>query len=119
MSEVNDWLNKAKEDFDTAKYNIKGEKYDAGIFFLQQSAEKALKAIYIKKFKKLLKTHDLVVLARSVDAPNKIIEECKSLTGAYQFTRYPDIPKPTNLKEITDNFLKITEEVLLWTEKNI
>ncbi|MGC9309974.1 MAG: HEPN domain-containing protein [Candidatus Nanoarchaeia archaeon] len=40
MKESKNWFSKAIKDFDTAKYNIKGDKIDAGLFYLQQSAEK-------------------------------------------------------------------------------
>src|SRR3989344_9350293 len=89
--ETTKWLKQAEKDLDTAKYNIDGERTDAGLFFLQQSAEKALKAVYIKKFKDLLKTHDLVLLSKKVNAPKNISDKCKKLTLVYQYTRYPDV----------------------------
>ena len=38
MKEYEQWLAKAKEDFETAKYNLQGSKWEAGIFFLHQAA---------------------------------------------------------------------------------
>lgn len=64
--EIKKWFEQAEKDFNTAKYNISGGNLEAGAFFLQQSAEKALKVLYIKKFRKLLKTHDLILLARKL-----------------------------------------------------
>jgi len=113
------WFDKAKDDLNTAKYNLSGSKFEAGIFFLQQTAEKALKALYIKKFKSLLKTHDLVILAKRINAPDNLIELCKKLAPSYQYTRYPDVIKVDNLDEISKDFLNYTEQILKWVKKKI
>jgi len=119
MEEIKRWFGQAEKDFDTAKYNLNGEKTEAGIFFLQQSAEKALKALYIKKYKKLLKVHDLVLLARKINAPKKILNFCQELSPAYHYTRYPDIPLINDLGNMPDKFVNYTEEILKWVKKNI
>jgi HEPN domain-containing protein len=118
-SEYKEWIEKAEQDLDTAKYNLKGNKLEAGIFFLQQSSEKALKALYIKKFKMLFKTHNLVVLARALKANNKILEVCEKLNPAYQFTRYPDVVKVNSLEKRADEFLEYAEEILKWVKKSL
>lgn len=101
MEESKDWFRQAEKDLDTAKFNLDGGKIEAGVFFLQQSAEKALKAVYINKFKKLLKVHD-----------------CKKLGPAYQYTRYPDVLKVENLNELASEFFDYTKEILKWAKKN-
>ncbi len=118
MKEYEIWIKKSEQDLDTAKYNLSGEKIDAGLFFLQQSAEKALKAIYIKKFKELLKIHDLVIISRKLNAPPEIINFCKKLTPLYQFTRYPDVSE-TNKVENINEFIFYSEEVLKWAKKKL
>ena len=80
MKEFEIWMQKAEEELETAKYNFKGNQFSASLFFSQQAAEKALKALYIKINKELLKTHDLALLARKVDAPKDIGALCKSLS---------------------------------------
>lgn len=117
--ETKKWINKAKDDLDTAKYNIKGGKIEAGIFFLQQVAEKSLKGTYIEKANILLKTHDLILLARKVNAPKKIFDFCKELSPAYLYTRYPDIPSEDDLNIKVNEFVRYAEEILKWVEKNI
>ncbi len=119
MEEQINWLKKAEQDLDTADYLLKGSKFEAAVFFLQQSAEKALKALYVKRFKKILKTHDLVLLSKELNAPENIVKECKELTLAYQYSRYPDIPSAEDLKEKASNFLKVAKEILKWTKENI
>ena len=117
-NEYEKWIKKAEKDLDTAKYLINGEREEEGLFFLQQSAEKSLKAVYIKKFGKLLKTHDLVLLARKVNAPENIHAICKRLTLSYQYTRYPDVIKKNAEEEIKE-FMKDTTEIIKWTKRNL
>ena len=116
--EYSQWFAKAEKDLDTAKYLMKDERKEESLFFLQQAAEKALKAVYIKKFDKLLKTHDLFLLSREVKAPKEIQEICKKLTLAYQYTRYPDIAKKNTEDEI-EEFLSSTEDIIKWTKNNL
>lgn len=113
------WFSKALEDFDTAKYNIKGKKLNAGLFFLQQSAEKALKSLYIKNFRELLRTHDLVLIAKKVNAPEDVLNYCKNLSPAYQYTRYPDSVYEEFDKNNIEDFIKYCGEVLKWVEENL
>lgn len=113
MEEANKWYSKAIEDFDTAKYNLKGGKIDVCLFYLQQSAEKALKSVYIKKFSDLIKIHDLIILAKKINAPDNIVNYCKSLNPAYQYTRYPDsIVKIDNPEKKVKDFINYVEEIL-------
>ncbi|MBS3072110.1 HEPN domain-containing protein, partial [Candidatus Pacearchaeota archaeon] len=91
----------------------------AGAFFLQQSAEKALKALLIKRMKELMKTHDLVVLARKLNAPEETIEHCKKLTVVYLETRYPDTNIAKEIKEEIENLKDSAKEILKWTKKNL
>lgn len=119
MNEEKEWMKKAEEDFETAKYNLKGNKIDAGLFYLQQSAEKSLKAVYIKKSKTLIKTHDLVLLAQKINAPKKIIEYCKEINPAYQYGRYPDVPAVNELNKKAEKFVEYVKEILKWAKENI
>jgi HEPN domain-containing protein len=47
-----------------AALNFKWKKFYVAAFFAQQAAEKALKAVYIKNFGKLIKTHDLFLIGK-------------------------------------------------------
>jgi len=119
MDETKEWLKQAEKDLETAKYNLNGGEIEAGVFFFQQSVEKALKALYIKKHKKLLKVHDLNILAKKVDAPINILNYCKKLNPAYQYTRYPDVTKVDSIGILAKEFLIYAEEILKWVKKKI
>ena len=117
--EINKWFNKPKDDLEKAKILFNNQKFDGAAFFCQQSIEKGLKTIILKKEKKIIKIHDLTELGKIANLPKIFIEYCKSITLAYIYSRYPDIDKPKNIREIVSNFIRYTQEILLWVEKNI
>lgn len=118
MEEEKIWLTKAKKDFKAAKNSFESEDYEWACFQAQQAVEKALKAIYIKKYKRLLKIHDLVLLARKINAPKEIIVLCSKINPSYIDTRYPDLSK-IYTEEDAKEILNLTEKVLEWIEKNL
>lgn len=115
--EIKKWLNLAKEDYDTAKFNFDGKKYRTAAFLCQQSAEKALKALMLKKAGRIEKIHDLVKLGNDAGLPSSLLNELKELTLAYVYSRYPDVSEVNNLKGKVSHFLEVSKEVLKWIEK--
>lgn len=109
---------KTKRDFEVAKTSLNSENYEWACFQAQQSAEKALKSLYIKKYRELIRTHDLVLLARRVSAPEKIIVFCSQINPSYIDTRYPDLEKNYSKRD-AERILKFTEEVLEWIKENL
>ncbi len=118
-ADVGKWLQKARSDLKAAKYNFDGNNFDLAAFLCQQAAEKALKAVYITKFKELKKTHDLVFLAKELGAPQKLVDYCKELSPAYIYARYPDGAEFPELGEMVVKFLAYAKDVVLWSEKNL
>ncbi|MFH1801286.1 MAG: HEPN domain-containing protein [archaeon] len=117
-ADFEEWIKFAEEDLETASYNINGGKTGAGLFFLQQCAEKSLKAVYMKRFENMFRTHDLVLLAKKLNVPNAIMKYCKELNPAYLYTRYPDVPEVKNLNEMGKNLHFYAKEILKWAKKN-
>jgi HEPN domain-containing protein len=91
MKEFQKWLEKAKQDFDVAKYLFKGKKYEEASFFCQQAVEKALKSLSLKTREEIRKSHDLIVLGNDVKLPENLLEKCKDLSNVYIVSRYPDV----------------------------
>ncbi len=89
MIEVKKWYEKAKKDLSAAEINLDQGLFEVSAFLSHQAAEKALKALYILKFKRLWKIHDLKKLSESVHAPTKIMGLCERLNPHYLATRYP------------------------------
>jgi len=110
--EIKRWLKKAKQDLDSAKYNFKGKKYDVSAFLCQQCAEKALKALLLKKTGRIRKIHDLVELGKNVSLSSDLLDNVKELTMAYTYARYPDVSEVKDLNKIVKKFLNVSEEVL-------
>ena len=116
--EVKRWLDKAEHDFNTAKYNFKGDILDAAIFYAQQSVEKGLKTLLIQKEDKFQRTHDLVKLATKINAPKIIIELCAAINPSYTVSRYPDVEQTFSKKEC-ENIIDSSEEVLKWIKERL
>jgi len=123
IPEVEKWWKQAKRDLKSAKNSFKSKDYYVSSLLAQQTVEKALKALYIKKFNELIKTHDLVFLANKLKLSERFIELCDKLDKVYVMTRYPDasgkLPFQTFSKEDSLNDIKIAEEIVRWIKKEI
>ena len=82
----------ALEDLKTAEALIEVKRYYASVFFSQQAAEKALKALYIELKRDFPpKTHSLLRLADELEIKDEdIIDALLDLNPEYIVTRYPD-----------------------------
>ncbi len=67
----------------------------------------------------LRRTHDLVSLARDLELSEEVIQDCKELSPAYMYTRYPDVILIKNIERESSKFIDITEKILKWLEKKI
>lgn len=86
------------------------------------SSRKSIKTLLLKRGLKLIKTHDLVLLAKKLNAPKEIIQMCKELTPVYVETRYPDINEKgfrKYTKKETEEDLKIMNRIVKWVKKNL
>ena len=117
--DIQRWLDQAIEDLETARFNFKGDRYRAAAFFSQQAAEKALKALYIKRFKKLKKIHDLFILATELNLPKELVDLCKELSPAYTYTRYPDVIEIKDIEEVSEDLINHAEKIIKWIQERI
>jgi len=117
MKDVKDWMERARKDLRAAENSYNARDYDWSCFQAQQAVEKALKALNIIKYKKLLRAHDLVLLARRVNAPKEIIVLCSKINPSYIDTRYPDLSRIYEKKD-AKYILELSKKVLKWTEKS-
>ncbi|RLI98166.1 MAG: DNA-binding protein [Candidatus Aenigmatarchaeota archaeon] len=117
MEEVKAWLEKAEEDLVTAKVNLENKRYDAAAFFAHQAAEKALKALYILRFKKLWKTHDLVALLVKLKGGKRLLRFCDELNRHYIETRYPTGAEYT--ERIAAKAVRMAERVVRWVKRSV
>jgi len=120
--EVKRWMEMSKDDLESARANFKIKKYYVCAFLCQQAVEKALKALLIKKYKKLIKTHDLVLLGRKTGLSDFLIEKCKLLSRVSIETRYgflDIIPSKKFNRQNSLKYLNIAKEIVKWVEKRI
>ena len=89
MKEAKKWLEKAERDLSAAEINHRQGLFEVAAFLSHQAAEKALKALYILKFRKLWKIHDFEKLSITLKSGKRIITVCKELNPHYLATRYP------------------------------
>ena len=114
---VQEWVDKADEDFDFASINLKeGKSFFSQIcFHFQQSAEKYLKAYIIAKGLEFRKTHDLPLLLKLCLAKDssfkQLNDDCEFLATFYIETRYP-VHWPTHFsKDETEKAFRAADAI--------
>ena len=122
--ETQSWLAQADEDLLTARVNLEGRRYYACVFFAQQAAEKALKALFIEVQRDLPpKGHNLAELARILKTPEEVREAAIELAPEYLVSRYPDaavgIPAEMYTPRSAKVHLEAGERVLEWVKEQI
>jgi len=123
-TEVANWLQQSKDDFDAAKFNFNGGKYYVAAFLCQQAVEKALKALFLSENKGAApQSHSLIYLATNTSTPERFFSFLRELTPKFVDTRYPDasidIPSRIYDKENTKTIVSRSEEVIEWAQKKI
>ena len=119
MEEVKRWWKKAVDDLEKAEILYKNKKYDGTVFYCQQAVEKGLKALQLKKTKKIKKIHDLVELGKDSNLPDDFLEYCKEITLSYVYARYPDVEEDKNISETAKKFITYSKEILEWIKKGV
>ena len=121
--EVSRWLDQAEHDLKSSRNNLMNGDYYVASLLCQQAVEKGLKALYLKKFKKVKKIHNLVILAKDLGLPTNLVDKCDKLNPIYIDTRYPDasgdVPYKRYNKEKSEHDVKLSEDILKWIKKNI
>lgn len=120
MNRAKDWLEQAKNDLKHAQNSLLDTDYAWACFAAQQSAEKAVKALYMKK-NSIAWGHAVSELLESlpedIRTDVELIEKAKKLDKYYIPTRYPNAhPSGPAFKFYTkseaEEAIKICEEVI-------
>jgi HEPN domain-containing protein len=127
MSRSNDWLEQAKKDLLHAKESIKIKHFEWSVLAAQQSAEKAIKALYYELggdawghsiFKFLKKLPD------SFEIDKTLIQAAKYLDKHYITARYPNgfasgAPKDYYIKKDGMEAIKNSEKIYKFCKNQI
>lgn len=124
--QINIWLRFAQDDLKAAEISLDGRLPSIVCFHSQQAVEKCLKALYLRFFATVPKTHNLEViftrLKKILPEISKFEEKIRYLNKFYVPTRYPDalpgsmpegLPDPDEAKRAT----KFAKEILLFILK--
>lgn len=88
---------------------------------IASSQRKSIKSSFYYEKKKSIPLHNLISIAKELNAPEKIVGACKRLNPHYIQTRYPDaanaIPKDAYDEGIAEELLERAKEVFEWSEK--
>ncbi|MDR4499039.1 MAG: HEPN domain-containing protein [Candidatus Scalindua sp.] len=115
-----EWMRQAGYDMDTAEHLFEGERYFYTVFLCHLSLEKALKAIYQKKFNVIpSSTNNLPYLIEKVQLklPDEFSDAVSALNRMRVFPYYPDdLQKLLNDydKDKTSIILEKSKEALAW-----
>ncbi len=113
----------ARADVATAVTLLDAGVYYASVFFSQQSAEKALKAVALEKEHKNPKGHHLIQIANSVGAPIEVMNAAAELNAEFLATRNPDVvdgvPAQMYDQESARVHLKAAQTILNWVRRTI
>ena len=114
------WWKQATRDYTSAMNSFNSRDYYVCTLLCQQAVEKALKYLLLWKGKGLLRIHDMVKLAREVDAPLEIIQKCSDISPVYAEVRYPEgneLPASKVNKQEAEYLLKQSKVILQWVKK--
>lgn len=121
--EIENWWKQAERDLISAENNMNSGDHYVSAFMSQQAVEKALKALYIKEKKELIKTHSLSRIGKLLTLPNEVLAKIASLEPVYQETRYPDVASKIPAEEFEEKdaleLLNNAREVLEWIKKKL
>lgn len=120
MERSKDWLNEAQGDLEHAHNDIRGGFYNWACFSAQQSAEKALKAVFQKMGAEAWghSAADLLKeLAQRHPVPEELSQAALELDKAYIPTRYPNAhpsgsPRDRYTKQEATRLVGYAEEIV-------
>jgi len=122
---VNYWLRSAKRDWETVQILFDNKKYDQALFYCHLFLEKTLKAVFLKKQKKIPPyTHKLTRLAllAELDLTSSQKDQLDEITTFNLEARYDDYKSRFYKKATKDyakNYLIIANNLSQWLLKQI
>jgi HEPN domain-containing protein len=125
LARTEGWLRQARADLASAEILLQGGSHYMVSWCAQQTAEKALKALYVEQRRGRLppRTHDLEYLALEVAAPASLEADLDTLIPAFDMTRYPDdqdvVPVDAVSEQDAVAALSAARSILRWVEEQL
>ena len=117
-----EWVNRATSNLALAKSKIPGTYLEDLCFEAQQAAEKAIKAVMIRRNIEFPYVHDLARLLSMLEEAGEeipeVVRKAEELTRYALITRYPGIARPVSEQEYAEA-VAVAEEVVHWADELI
>jgi HEPN domain-containing protein len=117
-----EWLNRAKSNLALAHSHTVGALLEDLCFEAQQAAEKAIKAVFVKRGTRFPFIHDLDELLNQLEASGlripRYVRQADELSQFAVATRYPGLGGPVTKRQHR-RAIRIAESVLRWAERLI
>jgi HEPN domain-containing protein len=117
-----EWLNRARSNLARAKAIIPGVYLEDLCFDAQQAAEKAVKAMLIRRQVTFPYIHDLArlltLLEQVGEAVPDTVKASADLTQFATVARYPGLAEPVS-REDYEQAVRIAEDAVRWAEETI
>ena len=119
MERSKDWIDEAEGDIKHARSDLRQGFYNWACFSAQQSAEKAVKAVFQKMHTEAW-GHSVTDLLRELSkkhkVPKELIDKALELDKAYIPTRYPNAhpsgsPRTRYIKQEAERLINYAEEI--------
>ena len=116
------WMNRARGNLARAKKRDPGFYLEDLCFDAQQAAEKAIKAMFVRRGMAFPYVHDLGLLLSLLEEAGEAIPEgvrrAEDLTLYAAITRYPGLAESVSEQEYAEA-IAISQTVLRWAEENL
>lgn len=117
-----EWVNRARSNLALAKSSIPEAYLEDLCFEAQQAAEKAIKAVLIRRHIEFPYVHDLARLLSLLEEQGEelpeVVRKAEELTRYALVTRYPGVARPVSEQEYAEA-VAIAEAVVQWAEKRV
>ena len=116
-------MDAGKKRSEKCKQFVQIKRLLRGGILCQQAVEKSLRAFILHTKKEFYPSHSLIYLGKSVGIPDTFRSFLRKLTPQYTISRYPnavgEIPSELYDEEIATDYLKKSEDVIQWIEKQL
>ena len=117
-----EWLNRARSSLALAKSQVPDAYLEDLCFEAQQAAEKAIKAVLIRRAVDFPYVHDLarllVLLEEAGEAIPESVRKAEELTPFALISRYPGLSRPVTLEEY-QVAVTTAEAVVQWAKERL